>query len=291
MINVAYYPGCSLKGMASAYDKSSRIVCKHLGINLQEIKDWNCCGATSAHSLNHGLDIGLSARNLDIVKSMNLSHVTSPCPGCFSRLKGASFEIKNNPAARKAVEEVLGKPAPVEPEVSSLVQLIVEKKTLDEIAGFTVKPLDGLKVAIYYGCLLTRPKQLVEFDDPELPMSLDLMLQALGAETITWGCKAECCGGGYSVSETGIVLDLSSKILNSAYESGAEAIVVACPLCQTNLDTRQKAVGEQQGIQYNLPVIYFTQLMGLAYGYSPSAMGLKRLFISPLKLLKSKGLM
>jgi heterodisulfide reductase subunit B len=290
MINVAYYPGCSLTGMASEYDKSSRLICKHLGINLQEIKDWNCCGATSAHSLNHGLDVSLSARNLDLVKNMNLDHVTSPCPGCFSRLKGASHELKNNPEIRKTVEGLLGNSAPVEPEVSSLVQLIVEKYTMDDIARHVVKPLEGLKLAAYYGCLLTRPKEIVGFDDPELPVSLDNMMQSIGAETVVWGYKAECCGGGFSMSDTDIVVDLTAKILRSAYESGAEAIVVACPLCQTNLDTRQKEISEKDGINYNLPIIYFTQLMGIAYGYKASALGLKRLFISPLKLLKSKGL-
>ncbi len=290
MINVAYYPGCSLKGMASEYDKSSRIVCSHLGIKLHEIKNWNCCGATSAHSLNHNLDISLSARNLDIVKSMNLDHVTSPCPGCFSRLKGSSFEMRNNTAVRNTVEKFLGRSAPVEPEVSSMVQLIVENNSMKEIASHVVKPLNGLKAAVYYGCLLTRPKKIVGFDDPEKPMSLDFIMQSVGAETVTWGCKAECCGGGYSVSETDIVMDLSSRILESAHQSGAEAIVVACPLCQANLDTRQKAISEKQGIKYNLPVIYFTQLMGLAYGDKSSSLGFRRLFISPFKLLKSKGL-
>ncbi len=290
MLNIAYYPGCSLTGMASEYDKSSRLICKHLSINIKEIKDWNCCGATSAHSLNHGIDVTLSARNLDLVKKMNLDHVTSPCPGCFSRLKCASHELKNNPEIRKTVEELLGRPAPVEPEVSSLVQLIVENYRMDTVSEHVVMPLKGLKLAAYYGCLLTRPRQIVNFDDPELPVSLDNLMTAIGAETVTWGSKAECCGGGYSMSDTGIVVDLSAKILTSAYQAGAEAIVVACPLCQTNLDTRQKEIKERDGIAYDLPVIYFTQLMGLAYGYKASELGLKRLFVSPLKLLKSKGL-
>lgn len=290
MINVAYYPGCSLKGMAREYDISSRLVCRHLGINLYEIKDWNCCGASSAHSLNHGLDVALSARNLDLVKGMNLAQVTSPCPACSSRLKSASYEIRNNPSVRDKVEKVLGKSAPVEPEASSILQLIVENTNMKDIAGHVVKPLKGLKVAVYYGCLLTRPKHIIGFDDPEQPMSLDFLMQSLGAQTVTWGCKAECCGAAYAVSETDIVMDLTTRILKSAHQSGAEAIVVACPVCQTNLDTRQEAISEKQGIKFNLPVIYFTQLMGLAYGYKPSALGLKRLFISPFKLLKSKGL-
>lgn len=290
MIDIAYYPGCSQKGMAGEYDRSSRIVCRHLGINLMEIEGWNCCGATSAHSLNHSLDVSLSARNLDLVREMNLDHVTSPCPGCFSRMKGSWFEMKNNPAVRKKVEEILGKSAPVEPEISSLLQLLATKKSIGEIAQSVVRPLTGLKVAVYYGCLLTRPKQLTEFDDPEQPMSLDRIMSSLGAEPVMWGCKAECCGGGYSVSETDIVLDLSSRILRLAYQSGAEAVVVACPLCQINLDTRQEAIFKKEGIACRLPVIYFTQLMGLAFGYRSSEMGFRRLFVNPIPLLRSKGL-
>lgn len=290
MLNIAYYPGCSLKGMANEYDKSSRLVCRHLGINLQEMNDWNCCGATSAHSLNHALDVSLSARNLDIVKGMNLDQVTTPCPACFSRLKGASHEINNDAKVREKIQDVLGKPAPVEPKVSTLLQMIYENKSLDEISGLVVKSLKGLKVAVYYGCLMTRPKEVVDFDDPEQPVSMDQIMNAIGAETVTWSFKAECCGGGFSVSETEMVVDLSSKIIKAAYDAGAEAIVVACPLCQTNLDTRQKAISQKDGVNYNLPVIYFTQLLGLAYGYKPSSLGLKRLFVSPFKLLKSKGI-
>jgi len=289
-MNVAYFPGCSLHGMASEYDMSTRLVCKHLGINLQEIEDWNCCGATAAHSLDHLLNIALGARNLNIVKEMHLDRVTAPCAGCFNRLKTASYEMRHNPKLAAEVEKVIIAPAPVEPEVSNLLQLLIEVKGFETIAQQVVKPLTGLKLAAYYGCLLTRPSKVVEFDSSEQPISLDLLLNALGAETVMWGHKAECCGGGYAASETNIVLDLGGQILDSAQAAGAEAIVVACPMCQINLDSRQGKIEADRGKKYDMPIIYFTQLMGLAFGYSPRQLGLSKLLLNPIPLLKSKEL-
>lgn len=285
-MNVAYFPGCSLHSMAHEYDISTRLVCRHLNINLKEIEDWNCCGATAAHSLDHTLAVGLAARNLSIARQMNLDRVTAVCAGCFGRLKSASHEMRHNPHMRSEVEAMLQEPAPLKTEVQHLLQLLVEEAGLDAIKQKVVKPLQGLRLAAYYGCLLTRPQQVVDFDDPEQPVSLDHLLQALGAETVTWGHKAECCGGGYAASDTAIVLDLGGQVINSARNAGAEAIVVACPMCQGNLDMRQKAMG----LDYRMPIIYFTQLMGLAFGYKSNQLGINKLFNSPIPLLKSKGL-
>ncbi|MGI6434638.1 MAG: CoB--CoM heterodisulfide reductase iron-sulfur subunit B family protein [Syntrophomonadaceae bacterium] len=285
-MNVAYFPGCSLHSMAHEYDLSTRLVCRHLNINLKEIEDWNCCGATAAHSLDHNLAVGLAARNLSIAQQMNLDRVTAVCAGCFSRLKSASYEMRHNPRMRSEVEAMLQEPAPLKTEVQHLLQLLVEEVGLDAIKQKVVKPLQGLRLAAYYGCLLTRPRQVVNFDDPEQPVSLDHLLQALGAETVTWGHKAECCGGGYAASDTGIVLDLGGQVIKSAKNAAAEAIVVACPMCQGNLDMRQKAMG----LDYRMPIIYFTQLMGLAFGYKANQVGINKLFNSPIPLLKSKGL-
>jgi len=289
-MNVAYFPGCSLHGLAREYDISTRLVYNHLGINLKEILDWNCCGATAAHSLNHELSVSLSARNLAIARDMQLSQVMAPCAGCYSRLKTASYELRNNKSLAGKVENLIEAPAPVEPEVSNPVQYLIEAKGTEAIAAKVVKPLKNMKLAAYYGCLLTRPRHITEFDDPEQPMSMDLILRALGAETVDWSHKAECCGGGYAASETAVVVDLGSQVLESARREGAEAIVVACPMCQTNLDTRQQTIEAELGVKYNLPIIYFTQLMGLAFGYKASQLGLKRLLVSPFPLLKSKGL-
>ncbi|HWP96696.1 MAG TPA: CoB--CoM heterodisulfide reductase iron-sulfur subunit B family protein [Syntrophomonadaceae bacterium] len=289
-MNVAYFPGCSLHGMAKEYDISARLVCKHLGITLQEVEDWNCCGATAAHSMNHLLAVSLSARNLGQVRGMNLNQITTPCAGCFSRLKTASYEMRNNPTIAAQVESIIESPAPVEPEVSSLLQFLIEQIGLDEIKQKVTRSLKGLKVAAYYGCLLTRPRQITGFDDADQPVSLDEIMKALGAETVAWGHKAECCGGGYAASQTSIVMDLGGQILHSAHQAGAEAIVVACPMCQANLDTRQDAIGITQKNDHKMPIIYFTQLMGVAFGIQPAQLGMKRLLTSPMPLLRSKGL-
>lgn len=289
-MDIAYFPGCSLHGMAKEYDISVNLVCRHLSIHLHEVEDWSCCGATAAHCLDHKLSISLAARNLAIANEMNMSKITAPCAGCYNRLKSASHELRSNPALADEVAAQIQSPAPVKPEVTSLVQLLFEDKGVDAISQKVSNPLKGLKLAAYYGCLLTRPKEVTRFDDPENPVSLDHILEGIGAQTVTWSHKAECCGGGYAASETDIVLDLGGQVLESARQAGAEAIVVACPMCGINLDTRQDAVSARKGIDYNLPVIYFTQLMGLAFGYSPAQLGMKRLLNDPVPLLKSKGL-
>ncbi|HEX7503701.1 MAG TPA: CoB--CoM heterodisulfide reductase iron-sulfur subunit B family protein [Syntrophales bacterium] len=289
-MDIAYYPGCSLHGIAREYGRSAALVCRRLGIRLIEVEDWNCCGATAAHSLDHELALGLSARNLSIVKRMGLTRVTAPCSGCFSRLRGCSHELEKSETARERLEERIGAPLTNLPEVTHLLQLMVETVGLKTLSDAVTRPLKGLRLAAYYGCLLTRPKAVVRFDDPEQPASMDRLLLAMGADTVQWSHKAECCGGGFAASETGIVVDLGGQVLEAARQSGADAIVVACPMCQVNLDTRQRAIEEARGVRYNLPVIYFTQLMGLACGFSAGRMKLNRLLVSPLPLLRKAEL-
>lgn len=285
-MDIAYYPGCSLHSMAHEYDSSTRLVCERLGIQLHEITDWNCCGATAAHSLDHHLTIGLSGRNLALVDDMKLNQVTTPCAGCFSRLKTASGELKKS-SLQDEMEQITGLSlaGAKDIQVTHLLQLMIEQIGLEQIQKQVTKPLNGIKLAAYYGCLITRPKAVVQFDDPEQPVSLDLLMESLGAETVKWSHKAECCGGGFAASATEIVVDLGGQVLEAARQAGAQAIVVACPMCQANLDTRQRAIEVKRGITYNLPIIYFTQLLGLGLGFTAKQMGLNRLLTSPAKLL------
>jgi heterodisulfide reductase subunit B2 len=289
-MDIAYYPGCSLHGIAREYGRSAALVCRRLGIRLVEVEDWNCCGATAAHSLDRELTLCLSARNLAIINRMGLARVTTPCAGCFSRMKGCSHELSRSKGTRERMEERIGSPLTDLPEVSHLLQLMVETVGLKKLADAVTRPLGGMRLAAYYGCLLTRPKGVARFDDPEQPSSMDRLLQAMGADTVSWSHKAECCGGGFAASETGIVIDLGGQVLEAARQAGAEALVVACPMCQLNLDARQQAIGEDRGTRFNLPVIYFTQLMGLACGFSKGEMGLGRMLVSPLPLLRRSGL-
>ncbi|MDO9534098.1 MAG: CoB--CoM heterodisulfide reductase iron-sulfur subunit B family protein [Bacillota bacterium] len=291
-MDIAYFPGCSLHAMAHEYDTSTRLVCQRLGINLYEVPDWNCCGATAAHSLDHHLSVGLSSRNLALVKDMNLKQMTTPCAGCFNRLKTASVELKQNDDLTAEIEKLAGisLTGAKEVEVAHTLQVIMEAVGMEGIKEQVIKPLNGMKLAAYSGCLITRPRAIAQFDDPEQPVALDHLLQALGAQPVHWSHKAECCGGGFAASDTDIVVDLGGQVLEAARQAGAEAIVAACPMCQTNLDTRQRAIEDERGIKYNLPIVYFTQLMGLAFSYSPRQMGLNRLLTSPTTLLRSRGL-
>jgi heterodisulfide reductase subunit B len=289
-MDIAYYPGCSLHGIAREYERSAALVCRRLGIRLVEVEDWNCCGATAAHSLDRELTLGLSARNLSIVNRMKLDRVVTPCAGCFSRLKGCTHELEKSKETRERMQERIGTSLATLPEVTHLLQLMVETVGLKGLADTVSRPLKGLKLAAYYGCLLTRPRAVARFDDPEQPTSMDRLLQAMGADTVPWSHKAECCGGGFSASETRIVIDLGGQVLESARQAGADAIVVACPMCQLNLDARQQEIDEDRGSRYNLPVIYFTQLMGIACGFSTGEMRLGRMLVSPLPLLRRAGL-
>ncbi|MDR2124294.1 MAG: CoB--CoM heterodisulfide reductase iron-sulfur subunit B family protein [Desulfovibrio sp.] len=285
-MNVAFYPGCSHHGLAQEYDHTSRLICSHLAVNLTEVEDWNCCGATAAHSLDHDLSLALNVRNLAQVKRGGHDSVVTPCSGCFSRLKTAAHEIRHDPDRLAEISRKLECPLPENVEVRHLLQLIVEEYSLDRIRALVKKPLCGLKAAAYYGCLLTRPAAVTRFDDPEQPRSMDNLLQALGAEPVTWSYKAECCGGGFNASEPVIALELGQAILDSAKNAGAEAIIAACPLCQMNLDGRQGEMTPPFGGKYDIPVVYFTQLMGLAFGYAWRELRFKKLIVNPRKLLE-----
>jgi len=289
-MNIAYFPGCSLHAISSEYDSSTRIVCGTLGVHLDEVDDWNCCGATAGHSMDHELTMRLNARNLAQVARMNRDSVVTPCPGCFNRLKNTAIGLTTLPGERKkkeaSMEGMHGEP----PKVMSLLQFLTQEIGLDRIAGPVKMPLNGLKLVAYYGCLTTRPAKVAEFDDPEQPVSMDRILEVLGAKTASWSHKAECCGGPFAASDTDIVLDLSGEVLEAAQSAGAEALVVACPMCQLNLDSRQGAIRNHQGLEADLPIIYFTQLIALAYGFSARRAGLKRLLVDPLPILRRKGL-
>jgi len=280
----AYYPGCSLHASAAEYDVSTRLVHQRLGIELREVPDWTCCGASSAHRASRLLGYALPAHNLRLAEEMGLPLAT-PCPACFSRLKFASHDL-HDPKRRAAVSEALGG------EFRNTVEVLPILATLspEEVAGAVQKPLRGLKVACYYGCVFVRPGKVTNFDDEENPQSMDRLLQAAGAETIDWAFKTECCGASLSVPRPEVVHRLAGRILAAAKRHGADCVAVACPLCQANLDQRQGAISAQLGERVDMPVIYYTQLLGIALGYSPREMMMERLFVDPVPLLRAKAL-
>lgn len=282
----AYYPGCTLKSTAKEYDVSARLVCNELGIELRELKEWACCGASSAHSVSHLLGVALPARELQLAEEVGLPLV-APCAMCYFRLKLAAHELGAE-TTLNTVRGLLGKEFHNSTKVVHLLQVLDEHKEI--ILSKLKKSLAGMKVACYYGCLLVRPQDILQFDDEENPQMMDRLMEMLAAESIDWAFKTECCGASLPLSRPDIVLRLSHRILSQAKQLGADCIVVACPMCHSNLDTRQKEIEAEYRDGAGLPVLYFTQLVGLALGFSAKQLLLDKHLTDPLPMLKNKGL-
>jgi heterodisulfide reductase subunit B2 len=288
-MKVSYYPGCSLEETAAAYDVSARRVCTHLDVALEEIPDWTCCGSSPALKMDHLLSTSLGAHNLAQACGQQLEDVVIPCPFCFRRLLSAQQETQSNPQVKQDVEAAIGAELNGNLKVHSLLGYLRYHIGLDTIGAKVQKPLKGLKVLPYYGCYLVKPATVTQYDDPENPVSMDQLLEALGAEVLPWDFKTECCGASLAVSKTGTVCELSGRIIREAAYHKADAMVVACQLCQANLDMRQGQISNIHGTKYDIPIIYFTQLMGLAFGLSYKDLGMHRHLTSPKAMLKSKG--
>ena len=278
----AYYPGCSLHSTGSEYDISFRAVCEKLGMDIKEIEGWICCGTSPAHSSSRLLSLALPFENLCLAEKMGMSDIVAPCAACFARLKTAIYEANEDAEIAGQISEALEKPLPKSMNVLSPLEIFCNQQGLAEAV---TKQLPELKVVCYYGCLLTRPSKVMQFDECEYPMAMDDLLRSLGIETLDWSYKTECCGGALAMTRTDVVLKLTHAILEEAKAVGANAIAVSCPLCHVNLDTRQTEVEQEYGVQYGLPVFYFTQLMGLAMGLAGDKLGLQKHFVSADGLL------
>ncbi|MFQ6033609.1 MAG: CoB--CoM heterodisulfide reductase iron-sulfur subunit B family protein, partial [Candidatus Bipolaricaulia bacterium] len=219
------------------------------------------------------------------------SYMTVPCASCFSRFRNALHEVDQDPKLRKRIAEAVDYDFSKGPKVDSLLTTMTDRVGYDRIRQAVTKPLAGLKVVSYYGCLLTRPPEVTGEEHYEYPTNMDRLMEALGAESLDWSYKTECCGSSLSLTQLPIALEMSRKILENAKEVGAEAIVVACPLCHANLDLRQRQIAEGTHEEFDLPILYFTQVMGLAFGLEPRRLGLEKHFVDPLPLLERKGLL
>ena len=289
VLNYSYYPGCSLHASAKEYDESTKGVFKALRIGLKEVPDWFCCGATPAHNVDELLSLSLCAKNLSLADNVE-GDLAVACAACFSRLKTTQHKLVDNDIKRKQVEMAIDGPVPLEKPVKHLLEILAKDYGLDRLADAVKKPLNGLKVATYYGCLLTRPPDVPELDCCEAPTIMENVIAATGAEPVAWSHRLECCGANFTLSRPGVVLNLSNEILASAKRAGADCIMVACPLCHGNLDIRQKEIEEVNGTRYGMPVFYMTQLLGLAVGVPGGKLGLESMIVNPLPLLKEKKL-
>lgn len=275
-MKIGLYPGCSLKGSSREYRESVIAIAKKAGIELTEVPDWNCCGATAAHNLNKELSLSLPLRILALAEQDGMDELLVPCAACYSRLGITAHEMKHDAALKEKVMGHIEMPYEGKVKVINIVQFI-EKYLLDKLDEAKKEDFKH-KVACYYGCLLVRPNKILEFDRTENPQSMDRVMEKIGAEPIDWAYKTECCGAGHSITRTDIVAKLSGTIVKDAADRGAKAIVVACPMCHSNLDMRRPEINKFLGKKYDIPAIYISQAIGLALGIDKKELGLQRHF-------------
>jgi len=290
-MEIAYYPGCSLHASSELYDIQCKLVFDKLGLELKEIEDWNCCGATGASKTNEFLSIALPARNLGLADATGLSEILIPCASCYSRTLVSQKRLASDAALKEAINAELGHKIEGKIKVSSILEVLRPKVDSGEIAGKAVKKLIGLKPACYYGCLMTRfPVDIDVPDNVENPQGIEVVCKALGAEPIDWSYKTDCCGASASVNDAEQSQLLMSRIFKDAAARGANCIVTTCPLCQMNVDAYQDEVVEKYGIEKRLPVYFITELIGVSMGIDPVLMQVDRHFVDAMGLLKELNL-
>ncbi|OGF68291.1 MAG: heterodisulfide reductase subunit B [Candidatus Fischerbacteria bacterium RBG_13_37_8] len=276
-MKMGYFPGCSMLGSSREYAESLASVAQKLELELEEIRDWNCCGASAAHNLNHTLSLALPARILALAEAQQLTDILVPCAACYNRLAVARHELLNNKELHSKITSI------IEMEFTGTA---FPRNILEVLSTLTESGLEQHitskfehKVACYYGCLLVRPPAILKFDRAEDPLVMDTIMQKIGATPLDWAFKVECCGAGFSVSRTDLVAKLSQKILDDVEHRCAEAIIVACPMCHSNLDMRRPYIEKLANKKYAIPVLYITQALGLALGIDKTQLGLQRHFV------------
>ena len=272
----AYYPGCSMSATALTYKKSIEFVTDKIGLELVEIADWNCCGATSAHSKGHWLALSLPARNLALAEKQGLDmDIAIACASCYSRMKHTVHAARESEETRKKLEEIIGMPYRAMNDVKSFLEIFNLPEVMEACKNKMSRSLKGFKVACYYGCLTSRPRDVVGMEkSAENPLMMDQIVSLTGAEPIKWDFKTECCGASHQVDAPDAARPLVERILRNAKLSGAQAIVTACPLCNLNLDMREGEINKNRGTAFDLPIYQFTQLLAVSMGASANEAGL-----------------
>ncbi|HMK55293.1 MAG TPA: CoB--CoM heterodisulfide reductase iron-sulfur subunit B family protein [Dissulfurispiraceae bacterium] len=291
-MEIAYYPGCSLHASSALYDIQCKDVLGMLGVDLKEISDWNCCGATSAAKTNDFLAIAMPARNLGIADSSGYAEMMIPCASCYSRTVLAQKALQTDLDLRDKINSELSAKIQGKIKLLSILDLLVEKTKSGEIGSKVSKKLEGLKPACYYGCLQTRyPADIQISDNVENPQGMETVCEALGAKAVDWNYKTDCCGASASVNDTDVSIRLMSNILKDAVSRGANCLVTTCPMCQMNMDAYQDKAGAKYGISERLPVYFITELIGLSMGIDAAKLQLDRHFVEATGLLKGLGLL
>lgn len=285
-MEVSYYPGCSLESSAKEYQLSAEIVCEKLGIELVEIDDWNCCGALEVSSLNSTLALALPARNLKIASERSDKLVVA-CNACLNNLLTIQHKLSRNDELRQKISSILNYEFR-EIEIKHLLDLIWNEVGLENIGETVEKPLNGLKTVSYYGCLSVRPSKIIKSDDPDNPTHIDEIVSILGGEPLEFTSKTKCCGGGLLMTYRDTAKKLTEQILIEANQRGAQCILVTCPLCHMTLETLTNKVKTGPD-KRKIPILYFTQLMGLSFGIEPKKLGLHKNLVSPETVINLIG--
>ncbi len=278
-MEIPYYPGCSLESSAKEYDMSAKEVCKALGIELVELDDWNCCGALEVASLNPTLAAVLPARNLKIA-SEHSDKLVVTCNACFNNLIKTQHQISHDKELRQRINKILNYEFR-EIQIKHVLDILMSDAGLPKIEETVKKPLKGLKTVSYYGCLMVRPSKIMRSDDPDDPKNIDEIVSAMGGTPLEFTGKTKCCGGGLLMTYRQTAMELTKQILTEAVQRGAQCVLVTCPLCQMTLESLSGKVKSAK----NIPILYFTQLMGLSFGIEPKKVGLDRNMVSPAPVL------
>jgi heterodisulfide reductase subunit B len=263
-----------MKGGAQEYQESVTALAKVFDIELVEVPDWNCCGATAAHNLNKELSLSLPARIMALAEKEGITDIVVPCAACYNRLSIVKHELAEDPSLKSKVASIIDLKYEGTTQILNIIQFI-DKYITDKLEEKVVKPFD-YKSACYYGCLLVRPHSILKFDRVEDPQSMDVLVKKAGGNAIDWAFKTECCGAGMSVSRTDTVARLSGNIMKDAVDRDAEVVVVACPMCHSNLDMRRPEINKFLDKKIDIPVLYISQVLGLAVGIDAKTLGLNR---------------
>jgi len=302
MAKVAYYPGCALEGTGGPYDRSTRAIVDALSLEMENLRDYNCCGAMEVKNVHPMLQTYLSARNLAIAsEQMGFDTVMAPCNGCYHNLKKSEYELSTSEQAMETVQDLAKKADdPVytgNVRTIHLLEWLMEEIGVEGFKERIKKQLNGVKIANYYGCMYTRPRQIYPEKDqgPDSestykPHFMDDLLAAAGADNVEYPLKTACCGGAHTLSDADTSTQLVLNLLQAAEDSGAEVIATECPTCHSGLEMHQVRAEKVFGIKTNVKIIYFTQLLGLALGLSPRKLGIHENISDSIDLLKQKGI-
>ncbi|MGD2270526.1 MAG: CoB--CoM heterodisulfide reductase iron-sulfur subunit B family protein [Desulfobacterales bacterium] len=286
-MEIAYYPGCTLQQSSALYDVQSQRVFKELGIILKEIKDWNCCGATSAGKYDDFTAIAMPARNIGIAEQDGYSEMVIPCSACYSRTLVAQQCLEDDPALKDEINAELTKKVRGGLKVSSILEVLLTTVESGVLADKVVKQYKNLKPVCYYGCMQTRfPYGVPVPDDVENPQGMETILKTMGIKALDWNYKTDCCGASAAINDHDTSINLMAKIMQDAIARGANCFVVTCPMCQLNLDAYQDEIRKKHNIQERLPVYFITELVGLAMGLSPKELQIDRHFVDSVTLAK-----